>query len=191
MSQLFPLWPTRALMKTGACSGWSLIFGSGYVNIILRRGCACGITCLSAGRILKYSRWNRLITVLYICFCRLSGRTMSAFFIFVPTFIVFTYLSGLYHHGNSDDIQWVITLALSKLIVLAAVKFLLCAAYGAAPDYFVRCLRFDDVGGGMLFWLPSHLVHVPHHFGFSKITERMRMDSVLAMLAFHQTVTID
>lgn len=71
------------------------------------------------------------------------------------------------------------------------MQFLLYAAEGTAPDYYVGSLCFDYVGDGMLFWLPTHLTNVVSHFGFYKIAEKMRMDPVLVVLAFHRVTEID
>lgn len=43
----------------------------------------------------------------------------------------------------------------------------------------------------MLFRLPTPLVNILSHFGFYKIAERMRIDSVLAALAFHRMTEVD
>lgn len=59
------------------------------------------------------------------------------------------------------------------------------------PDYFVRSLRFDQVGGGLLFRLPFSLINALRHFEFFKIAERMPFDLARAALAFCQTVETD
>lgn len=104
---------------------------------------------------------------------------------------MFTYYSGLFLHGGIDDIRRTIPLEIFELAALPAMQFLLYTAYGAAPDYCVGSLHFEHVNGRMLFWLLSPLVNVLRHFGFYKIAERMRMDPVLAALAFHQMTEVD
>lgn len=43
----------------------------------------------------------------------------------------------------------ILTLSIYELAILAGVKFPIYAAKGAAPDYHVRSLRFDQVEGGI------------------------------------------
>lgn len=54
------------------------------------------------------------------------------------------------------------------------------------PDYFIRSLRFDHVRVGGSFWVPAPLVNIISHFGIYNVAERMQMDAVLVVLAFHR-----
>lgn len=82
---------------------------------------------------------------------------------------MFTWYGGLFLRGGSDDIQRVNILELTEFDVVAVVEFLLYAAEGAAPDYFVASVHFDDVAGGILFRLPNALVNVLNQLGFSML----------------------
>lgn len=93
---------------------------------------------------------------------------------FFPTFLVFTYLSGLYLRLGFDTVLRVGILEISEFAVLAALPLLLYAAEGAAPVYLVGYIRFDHVEGKMLVRLPFHLINILRRFGFSKIAERCR-----------------
>lgn len=77
-SQLFPTWSVSASTITGIRYGWSLNIDAGHKSIIFRQSCACTKIWLSANTMLKYSRRIRLHAMLYIRYCRLRGRTMSA-----------------------------------------------------------------------------------------------------------------
>lgn len=61
----------------------------------------------------------------------------------VLTLLVFTYLNSLYLRGDFKLVRQIITLAIYRSAILAAVQVLLYADRGAAPDYFVGFLRFD------------------------------------------------
>lgn len=97
----------------------------------------------------------------------------------------------MFLRGTSDDIRVLITLAIPEFAIFAGVQFLLYAAEGVAPDYYVRSMRLDVVEGGMSFRLPTVLVNVLIYFGFYRIAEKMRMDSVLVSLAFYCVTEID
>lgn len=85
---------------------------------------------------------------------------------------------------DPDSIRRIAILAIYKFAVLAGLQFLLYAAEGAAPDYFVGLLSFDHVRGDMFFWFPTLIWNVLRHFRFYKVAERMRRDAVLVALVF-------
>lgn len=93
--------------------------------------------------------------------------------------------------GGSDNIPRVITLTISEFAVLAGIQFLLYAAEGAAPDYFVGSFLFYHVGGGILFRLPTPIRNFLRHFGFYTVAERMRRDPALVVLALYRVTEIE
>lgn len=84
-----------------------------------------------------------------------------------------------------------ITLAISELVVLAGMQFLLYAAEGAVPDHFVVSLRLDNVQGGMLLWMPTYIWNVLSRFGSYKVGEKMGMDRVLVALSLYRVTKND
>lgn len=80
MSQLLLMWPVWALLKSKDGYGLSLNVDIGHGSIILRRVCVYGIACLFSATMLKLSRSLQLITVLYIHYCRIRGRSISSTF---------------------------------------------------------------------------------------------------------------
>lgn len=68
---------------------------------------------------------------------------------------------------------------------MVAFLFLLYTAEVAAPNYFVGSLRFDLVGGGILFWFPTTLVNILSYVGVYEVTERIRRDLIFGALVLH------
>lgn len=83
------------------------------------------------------------------------------------------------------------TLELSKIAFLAGVQLILYAVYVAAPSYYVRSLQSDHVEGDMLLQLPNALVRMLSHFGFYRISVRMRLDPVLVALVVYGVFEVD
>lgn len=67
----------------------------------------------------------------------------------------------------------------------------LFATEGAAPNYFVACLHFDEVGSGILFGLPTPTWNVLSHFRLYKVADRIRMNPVVVVLLFYGVTVVD
>lgn len=109
----------------------------------------------------------------------------------VPTPLGFSYYESLFLRGASDEIRRIAPLATFEFAVLVGVEVLLYAAEGVAPNFLVGSFRFDDVRGGMLFQLQTHLMDIPSHFGLYKVAGRIRMEPVLVALAVHRVTETD
>lgn len=119
------------------------------------------------------------------------GEYEYPYLLFFPTPLGLFYYSGFFLRGDSDNILRIATLAISELAILAGFQFLLYATEGGAPDYSVGSLRLNNVGCTMLFWLPSLIRIILSYFSFYKAAERMRMDQILVVLAFHHVTEVD
>lgn len=102
----------------------------------------------------------------------------------VPILSVYTYFSELYLCGGSDDVQLVITSANCEFDVLSAVQFLLYAAEGAVPNYFVGSLLFHHVRCGMVFLLPASLGTVLRHYRFLRLPNGCKLIPYLRLWHF-------
>lgn len=84
-----------------------------------------------------------------------------------------------------------ITLPIFEVALLAGVQFLLYAADGAAPAYFVRSLRFAHIEHSISLRMHASLLIILSHFVLYKVSEKTLMDLVLFTLWFHRVIYTD
>lgn len=121
------------------------------------------------------------------CFVSITADLVGIIYLSLSflTLLVLTYYSGLILYGKDDDIQWVITLEISKPFILAVLQLKLYASEGSAPDYYVELLCFDHANVGMLCRLQSPLINVLSPLVLSETAEMIRMNPLLPALTFH------
>lgn len=106
-------------------------------------------------------------------------------FFHVPSPLVFTFYSWLHISSGLDDVQQVITLPTSELVVWRP-----CIACYMPTRDFIGSLCFGHTASTMPFRLPPPLIAVLHQFIFFRIVKRMQINPVLAILLCHQAAEI-
>lgn len=83
---------------------------------------------------------------------------------------------------DARDTQWLSTLAIPKLSILAGLPFLFHAAGRSAEDHYFGSMCLERVRGGILFRSSTSQSNVLRYFGVYRNDEENRMQSLLAVL---------
>lgn len=128
---------------------------------------------------------------LYAVLPPLEYRYECTYPLFFPTALPFSYYCGFFFREALDDVRHVITIAISELATPAGIQLLSYASDGVASDYFIGSLSFDHVWGGMFFRCSTLNWTVLSHFGFYKVSVRMRMGPGFASSVFYRVTEND
>lgn len=160
------------MMNNQANCRFSSSVGSGRASITLSHDFACAITGQFGVTTLRSFQLPGPICSAYILYIHLHGPSKSSP-IFCSVSVSLFVEQQFVPVRKFGDIRRVVFLALSKVRILAGVKFLLYATERVAPDYFTGSFCLGPVEAGLSFWLSTSLVNVLNNIGLSRIVEEI------------------